>query len=302
VNAPLTSAAGAAPPLDPASITGNAPAPIAASVSASTGGVILAGNVALIVPPAALAAIPGGQANFNIQPAINVVAPGGPAQFSPNGTVLEITITDSSGNPVTTFPSLIPIELKYNAADIGQANGNVDSLAAAYVIDALSPPIENPLGFPPGTFVLFPPSNTTLNTTTGTVTVFTQAIGSTVSVVTNPVGYVQTLTDDAPELSSFDANNAQTFGTKPQFTTLQVVEPQVGSRLLVIDPDSGNYAYVNATDVAPSGPPPAKSSAAVVRGLLAAAGPLPSPSSGPPADQASAPPADADVVHGLLSN
>ncbi|MBV8084537.1 MAG: fibronectin type III domain-containing protein, partial [Chloroflexi bacterium] len=199
-----TTTAPAAPPIDPASITGSAPAPIQASVSATTGGVILAGNVALVVPPAALAGIPGGQANFNIQPATNVVAPGGPAQFSPNGTVLQISITDKAGNPVTTFPSLIPIELKYNAADVGQANGNVNSLAAAYVIDALSPAIENPLGFPPGTFVIFPPSNTSLNTTTGTVTVFTQAIGSTISVVTNPVGYVETLNPSTDEHSSFD--------------------------------------------------------------------------------------------------
>jgi hypothetical protein len=49
---------------------------------------------------------------------------------------------------------------------------------------------------------------------------------------------------------------------------LQVVEPQIGTRLLVLDPDTGNYAYVNATDVAPSGAPPARTSAAVVRGLL----------------------------------
>jgi hypothetical protein len=94
----------------------------------------------------------------------------------------------------------------------------------------------------------------------------TQAIGSTLSVITNPVGYVQTLTPNTPELSSFDPNASETFGTKPQNSYLQVVEPQIGNRLLVLDPDTGNYSYVNATDVGPSGPPPARSSSAVVRG------------------------------------
>jgi hypothetical protein len=101
-----------------------------------------------------------------------------------------------------------------------------------------------------------------LNTTTGTITVTTQLIGSTISVVTNPVGYVQTVSDTTPELSSF-GDNAQTFGDKPQFSYLQVVEPQIGDRLLVLDPDTGNYTYVNAADVGPSGPPPGKTTAAV---------------------------------------
>ena len=246
------------------------PVQATASVSASTGGVILAGNTAIIVPPAALAGVAGGKATFDIQPApvSTLPIPGGPSQYSPNGTVLAISISDANGNPVTTFPVPIPIEVKYNAADVGQANGNASILTAAYVVDALTPAIANPLGFPPGTFVVFPPENAKLNTQTGTILVKTQAIGSVISVVTNPVGYVQTLSDDTPELSSFDPNTSQTFGSKPQFTTLQVTEPQIGGRLLVLDPDSGNYAYVNATDVAPSGPPPSKVSAATVRGLL----------------------------------
>ncbi|HUZ77300.1 MAG TPA: hypothetical protein VMV93_06920, partial [Chloroflexota bacterium] len=66
--------------------------------------------------------------------------------------------------------------------------------------------------------------------------------------------------------SSFDPKSSQSFGTTSQFSYLQVVEPQVGTRLLVMNPATGNYAYVNATDVGPSGPPPA--STAVVRGLL----------------------------------
>jgi len=97
----------------------------------------------------------------------------------------------------------------------------------------------------------------------------TQAIGSVLSVVTNPVGYVQTVKPNTAEQSSFDPGSSQTFGTKAQFSYLQVVEPQVGTRLLVLDPATGNYSYVNATDVGPSGPPPNSSATAVVRGLLA---------------------------------
>jgi CSLREA domain-containing protein len=264
---PVGSTAPTTPPIDPDSITGTAPAAITAQVSPG-GGIIVAGNVVIVVPAGVPAALPGNTLNVNVAPAANVTPPGGPAQFSPNGTIYTVTFTDGNGNPVTTFPTLLPIEMKYNAADVGQANGNASSLTAAYVIDATSPAIENPLGFPPGTFVLFPPENVNTNTITGTVTVYTQALGSTVSVVTNPVEYVQTLAPNTPELSSFDPNTSQTFGTKPQNSYLQVVEPQIGSRLLVLDPDTGNYSYVDATAVGPSGPPPNRSSSAVVRGLL----------------------------------
>jgi len=53
-----------------------------------------------------------------------------------------------------------------------------------------------------------------------------------------------------------DPASGQTFAGKVQFACLQVVEPQVGSRLLVLDPSTKNYAYVNASDVGPSGAPP----------------------------------------------
>lgn len=258
-----------APPIDASVFTTTTPAPITATVSASHGGVIIAGNAAVIVPPAALAGIPGQQATFDVKPATNVPVPGGPAQFSPNGTQLSVSISDANGNPVTTFPVPIPIEVKYNAADLGQANGNASSLTAAYIVDALTPPIANPLGFPTGTFVIFPSEHTSLDATAGTLTITTQAIGSTISVVTNPVGYVQTLTSTS-ELSSFDATTAQVFGTKPASSYLQVAEPQIGSSLLVLDPDTGNYSYVPATDVGPSGPPPAKTAAGVVRGTRTA--------------------------------
>src|SRR5207244_13614596 len=103
----------------------------------------------------------------------------------------------------------------------------------------------------------------------GTMTYQTQAgAGVWQAVLANPVSYVQTLNPSASEYSSFDQATSQTFGTKPQFSYLQVVEPQIPgtNRLVVLDPDTGNYSYVNATDVGPSGAPPPKTSSAVVRG------------------------------------
>src|SRR5207244_6212580 len=48
VSAPTTIGVTTAPPVNPDSLTGTAPAPITAVVSAATGGVILAGNVAIV--------------------------------------------------------------------------------------------------------------------------------------------------------------------------------------------------------------------------------------------------------------
>jgi len=270
-------------------VTAPAPVAVSAAVNTSRGGIIVAGNTAIVLPasafnipapqPGQLFVAPVVQVAVQPQPA-GVPIPGGPAQFSPNGTVLDIKFTDqSTGKPITTFANPVQLTFRPNAADISQSGNHPETLTAAYVIDAQSPAIENPLGFPIGTFVIFPPSNVVNDTHTGTITVSTQALGSTVAVVTNPVGYVQTLGDNAPVASSFDPNTSQEFGTKPQFSYLQVVEPQIGNRLLVLDPDTGNYGYVNAADVGPSGPPPPKTSTAVVRGLL---GPPPKPPAGPP--------------------
>jgi N-acetylmuramoyl-L-alanine amidase len=45
------------------------------------------------------------------------------------------------------------------------------------------------------------------------------------------------------------------FGTAPRWNFFQVVKPQDGSRLFVRAAATGNVAYVDATDVGPSGPP-----------------------------------------------
>jgi len=250
---------------------------VSAALSASSGGIVVAGNVAIAFSPSALAGLlpqGGGQPAVlavNVQPQPSTVGiPGGAAQFSPNGTLLDITVTDlSTGQPVTTFAAPVELTLRYNAADVGQANGNVASLTAAYVIDSGSPDVENPLGFPDGTFVVVAPENAALDAVQGIITVRTQAIGSVFTVITSPIGYVQTLIDGVSEFSSFDPTSSQTFGARPQFSTLEVVEPQIGERLLILDPDTHDYAYVEAADVAPAGPPAAVAAGATLRNLLA---------------------------------
>ncbi len=50
--------------------------------------------------------------------------------------------------------------------------------------------------------------------------------------------------------------NAVSFGQLPQWSHLQVVAPQKGSRLYVLNPANNGYAYVDARAVGPSAPPP----------------------------------------------
>ncbi len=50
--------------------------------------------------------------------------------------------------------------------------------------------------------------------------------------------------------------NAVSFGQLPQWSYLQVVAPQQGSRLYVLNPATNGYAYVDANAVGPSAPPP----------------------------------------------
>jgi hypothetical protein len=265
---PTTSTSGTS--ISPSQLTGSAPSTTTASISAATGGIIIAGNVGIVFPAGAFGGIAG---NVTVTltaapPSLANINAGGPAQFSPNGTIFDLDVRDSNGVHITSFPQAVTVVFKPNAADLTLANGNFGLLTAAYVIDADSPAGENPNGFPINTLVLVPPSVLVIDAVNGVISANLNFIGSLLGVVTNPVGYVQTLNPDATEYSSFDPNTAQTFSTQPQFSTFQVVEPQIGNRLLVIDPNTNNFAYVNATDVAPSGPPPATSSAAVVRGLI----------------------------------
>ncbi|MGH2365746.1 MAG: beta strand repeat-containing protein [Chloroflexota bacterium] len=182
--------------------------------------------------------------------------PGGPARYSPNGTIFGLSIADASGNPITSVPAVAQLGLAWNAADVSMADGNANVLMAAYMVDGNSPALANPNHEPAGTWVFFPPSGVSVDQAHGLMVVNTQLISGLMSVFANPVGYVQTLTPNAALYSSFDPASSQRFGAKPQFSYLQVAEPQVGSRLHVLDPATRNYAYVNATDVGPSGAPP----------------------------------------------
>jgi len=51
-------------------------------------------------------------------------------------------------------------------------------------------------------------------------------------------------------------SQAISFGEAPQWSYFLVVAPQQGSRLYVLDPRTSNYAYVDASAVGPSSPPP----------------------------------------------
>jgi hypothetical protein len=72
-------------------------------------------------------------------------------------------------------------------------------------------------------------------------------------------------------LWSGPGGSAADYGAIPQWSYLQVVAPQSGPRLHVLVPWTNNYAYVDATTVGPSGPPPAGWAQAVQAGASVAA-------------------------------
>ncbi len=66
--------------------------------------------------------------------------------------------------------------------------------------------------------------------------------------------WVQSLRET--ELWSGTDNRAVSFGTVPPSSYFLVVEPQQGPRLHVFNPSNQNYAYIDASAVAPSPAPP----------------------------------------------
>ena len=53
---------------------------------------------------------------------IRIGVPALEAMFSPNGTILDIRISDlNTGKLITTFPAPVTLTLKFNAADVGQS-------------------------------------------------------------------------------------------------------------------------------------------------------------------------------------
>jgi hypothetical protein len=244
--------------LKPSLLSDDRPATVTTTLDSAAGSTVVAGNVGLSFSPKSLSQA-GDKPSVHVeaQPKANV--PGGPAQFSPSGSIVDITVRDTAGKLITTFPDPVEILFKYNASDLSMAKGDPSILRAAYVIDQDSPELENPNHFPLNTWVFFPPNHMKLDTTSGTLSVQTQAIGSIFSVVAVGVGWAQTVRPDVQLYSSFDPLRSTVFGTKKQGSYLRMVEPQIGSRLLVLDVDAGNYAYVNARDLKPSDAPPTHS-------------------------------------------
>ncbi|HEX6512436.1 MAG TPA: hypothetical protein VF157_09070, partial [Chloroflexota bacterium] len=99
--APPTTAAGVA-----TSLTGAAPTSVSTTLAANTGGTVVAGNFGLSI---AAGSLPGVTGNVTVDitanpPSIAAINAGGPSTFSPNGTILNVDIRDSSGTRITTFP------------------------------------------------------------------------------------------------------------------------------------------------------------------------------------------------------
>lgn len=67
--------------------------------------------------------------------------------------------------------------------------------------------------------------------------------------------WVQNHVPDAPLWSGPD-DRAVSFGARPQWSYFLVAGPHVGGRLYVLDQGHKNYAWIDATAVGPSGPPP----------------------------------------------
>lgn len=244
--------------LSPSILTDDRPSSVSATIEPAAGGTVLAGNIGLSFSPKSLSEVgEGASVHVEAQPKANV--PGGPAQFSPNGSIVDISVRDKAGKLVTTFPDPVEILFKYNTSDLAMANGDANLLRAAYVIDDDSPELENPNHFPVNTWVFFPPNHMSLDTTTGTISVRTQAIGSIFSVVAVGVGWAQAVRPDVQLFSSFDPARSTVFGTMKLGSYVRMVEPQIGSRLLVLNVDTGNYAYMNARDLKPADAPLSRS-------------------------------------------
>ena len=245
--------------LTPSLLTARRPASVSRTVASATGGAVVAGNMGLSFSPKALSGT-STDVTVRVQVGASASVPGGPAQFSPDGSIADISVRDAAGRLVTTFPEPVEILVKYNSADVAMARGDARELRAAYVIDENSPTLENPNHFPVGTWVLFPPSSTELDALAGTLRVRTQAIGSIFSVVAVSVGWAQVVPAEAQLYSSFDPATSMMFGALKRGSYVRMVEPQIGSRLLVLNLATGNYAYIDARNLKPSGPPPPASS------------------------------------------
>ena len=185
---------------------------------------------------------------------ISVSTLAGNVLASPNGTFFDLIVLDTTGAQLPVALVGVQVFVKPSAADRAMAGGNINLLTVVYYVSSVTAAPFNPLHLPTGTPVFEP--NVQHDTADGLLIWTTQNLGGVIeAVVANPVSYVQIVSPAAGAFSSFDPATSQTFGTVSQFTYLQVVEPQIGTRLLVLNPATKSYFYVNAGDVGPSGAP-----------------------------------------------
>lgn len=210
------------------------------SINVSAGAEFTNGNLGISFPPGFTTA-----ANVNITITVATQAVTGLAgnvSASPNGTVVDIVLTNAStGQPITSLNTPLQVVVKPTAADLAMAGGDFSKLSAIYFVAGTTSPVFNPLGLPPGTPLFV--TGLKQDPATGTISWQTQNTAGIIrAVVANPVSYVQTLNPNTQEWSTFDPNAPQqSFGMKPQFSYPQVVAPQipVDNRLVVLDPDTG---------------------------------------------------------------
>lgn len=250
---------GSTPAQIAAALTSSPPTQETVTLNASQGAIVLDGNTAFLIPPGALGSNVSGNVTLTVTPSlpggISVSTLAGNVLASPNGTFFDLIVLHTSGAQLPVALVGIQVFVKPSAADIAMAGGNLNVLAVVYFVSPVTAGPFNPLHLPLGT-ALFEP-NVQHDAVTGLLLWTTQNLGGVVeAVVANPISWVQTTAPAAGLYSGFDPPTSQTFGTVPQWTYLQVMEPQVGTRLVVRNPATNAYAYVDAVDVGASGPPP----------------------------------------------
>lgn len=249
------------------------PAPQTTTFDAAAGATIINNNVALSIPPGVTGNGSAQNLTVTLQPAggtgpsssaagqpviQTLTTPDGPARFDAAGTVFRVGVTDQAGNAVVAFAAPVTLAIKYSPTDLASANSDPSGVAAGYLVDTSTPALVNPDAFPPGSWVFFPASAVHIDPASSVITIQAQALGGAIAIFSSSSAFVQTIGPSAPLLSSFDPDTSQTFGSRPTATYLRVMEPQIGDRLLVMEQDTGGYAYVNAADVTPAGIPPSR--------------------------------------------
>ena len=237
-------------------LQGDSPSYMTISIPTSTGGAFVAGNVGFSFPVAALAKHAGPVSVSIERRPVSIPIPVAPWQVSSHGTIFQMMVKDGDGKQITTFPAPVTVLIKYSPTDTGLVDGNTNILTAGFIIDSRSPDLANPAHFPLGTWVFFPPSVTHFDAGEGTVSIQTQVAPTVLGVMSRPYSELKVVKETG--LYSSFARTGKLFGVRGAASRLQVAGPpmrvagpQIDSRLLILDPQTNNYAYVNVSDVSP---------------------------------------------------